>query len=54
MTQLQDSIRMKEEVNVSFWESLMELSQSKNSNIINNFLFNLPGILTLSKSYYNI
>lgn len=32
----------------------MELSQSKNSAVLNNFLYNLPGILKLSKTYYNI
>ena len=32
----------------------MELSQSKNPVILNNFLYNLPGILKLSKSFYNI
>jgi hypothetical protein len=33
---------------------MIELSQSKNPIILNNFVFNLPGILVLSKPRYNI
>jgi|JI6StandDraft_1071083.scaffolds.fasta_scaffold24285_4 hypothetical protein len=33
---------------------MIELSQSKNPTILNNFVYNLPGILVLSKPRYNV
>ena len=39
---------------VRFWRSLVELSQSKNENILNNMVYNLPGILMLAAPYHKV
>lgn len=54
MTQLQDAILQNEETCLRFWQTMIELSQNKNPTILNNFVFNLPGILVLSKPRYNV
>jgi len=33
---------------------VIELSQSKNDKILNNLIYNLPGILMLSNSIYKV
>lgn len=37
-----------------FWKSLIELSLSKNEKVINNLVYNLPGILVLSAPHYKV
>lgn len=37
-----------------FWKSLIELSLSKHEKVINNLVYNLPGILILSASHYKV
>jgi len=49
------NVILKNEDNcVKFWKSLIEVSQSKNEKILNNFIYNLPGILILSAPLYKV
>ena len=33
---------------------MIEVAESKNEKILNNFIFNLPGILLLTKKYHRV
>lgn len=47
------NIIMKSESNCTrFWRSLVELAQCRNERIINNLIYNLPGILLLSSKFH--
>jgi len=39
---------------IRFWKSLVELSQSKDEKVLNNLIYNLPGILTLASTYHRV
>lgn len=48
-------IILKSEVHcLKFWKSLIEVAESKNEKILNNFIYNLPGILLLSKKFHRV
>ena len=51
---LQAVILRSEGLCVRFWKSLVELSQSRNEKILNNLVYNLPGILTLAAPYHRV
>lgn len=49
------NIILKNETNcIRFWKSLIELSQSKNQRILNNLIYNLPGILILAAPLHRV
>lgn len=51
---LQNIILKNETQCLRFWKSFIEIAESKNEQIINNFIYNLPGILLLSKKYHRV
>ena len=51
---LQHVILRSETHCIRFWKSLVELSQSKNERILNNLIYNLPGILSLASPYHKV
>lgn len=51
---LQQAILRNENHCLRFWKSLVELSQTKNDKILNNMVFNLPGILILAAPYHKV
>ena len=51
---LQNIILKSESNSIRFWKSFIEVAQTKNEKIINNFIFNLPGILQISKKNYRV
>ena len=47
-------IMRKEEYCLAFWKAVVELSQNKNETILNNFIYSLPGILTLAAPLHKV
>ena len=48
---LQNIIMKNETHCVKFWKSFVEVAHNKNKKIINNFIYNLPGVLFLSRRH---
>lgn len=48
------SVLSSESLCLRFWKSLIELSTSKNQTILNNLVYNLPGILSLTFPLHKI
>lgn len=51
---LQGIILKSEHNCIKLWKSLIEVAESKNEKILNNFIFNLPGILLLAKNHHRV
>ena len=51
---LEQSIIKAEASCAKFWNALIEVASSKNEKIVNNLIYNLPGILLLSKRYMRV
>lgn len=47
-------IMRKEEHCMAFWRAVVELSQSRNEAILNNLVYNLPGILSLAAPMHRV
>lgn len=50
-----ENVILKSDVNcIRFWKSVVELAQSKDERILQNLVYNLPGILSLASFNYSV